>query len=402
MATAGAIFLTGATGFIGGELLRRLLARDPGARIYALVRARDDVEAASRGREVFFKLFQDDRDATEDAKRRVRWVRGDASAAGLGLAPPAADEIAAETTEVFHAAASTEFDLPLEQARAVNFEGARQVCGLAERIARGGRLARLAHFSTAYVAGTRTGRCLPEDLPPDRASAFNNTYERTKAEAERYLRARAGDLPITVLRPSIVVGDSATGRTYNFNVLYYPIKLIHRGALTHIPGYRTTTLDIVPVDYVCDAALALARDPAATGRTFHITADEDAIPLRRFLDIVVDLYNRERARLNQPLLSRVVIPGRLRWRFLSWAIGRRLAGRAKEQFQLFLTYLPYVFTEKRFDATATRAALAGKVAYPPCETYLERIAAYAVTREWGRRVSWDPSLMMESSPSAGT
>ncbi len=387
----GAAFLTGATGFIGAELLRRLLASGADGRIYALVRARDGEEARRRGREALYKLYRDDREATAAASARVSWVRGDATLPGLGLDERTAAEIASECRAFYHAAASTEFTLPLEEARAANVAGTRGVLELAERAARGGRLLRFAHISTAYVAGRKSGRCAPEELPEDGARRFNNTYERTKAEAERLLRARMGDLPITVFRPSIVVGDSRTGRTYNFNVLYYPIKLIHRGALPCVPGLRATTLDIVPVDYVCDAILALARDPAAAGRTYHLTADDDAILLRRFCDLLIDFYNADRARRGAPPLSRVKIVGRLRWRAIAWWQGRRLAGRAKEQFKSFLTYLPYLFTEKRFDARATRAALEGRVAYPPIETYLEKIAEYAVTREWGRRVSWDPA-----------
>jgi thioester reductase-like protein len=386
-----ASFLTGATGFIGTELLRRLLARDADSRVYALVRARDDDQARARGREVLYKIYRDDREATESAKARIVWVRGDARRPLFGIEAARLDEIASEVREVYHAAASTEFTLPLDEARAVNVEGVRGILALAGKIAARGRLERIAHLSTAYVAGRRSGRCVPEDIPEDGEAHFNNTYERTKAEAERLLRERTRDFPITVFRPSIVVGDSRTGRTYNFNVLYYPIKLIHRGVLPCVPGLAATTLDIVPVDYVCDAVLALARDEQAAGRTYHLTADRDAIPLRRFLDDLIAYYNRERARAGQPPFGPVRIVGPLRWRTLAWWTRRRIQGRAKEQFESFCTYLPYLFTEKRFEASATRAELEGRVPYPPIESYLERIAEYAVTREWGRRVSWDLS-----------
>jgi nucleoside-diphosphate-sugar epimerase len=66
-------------------------------------------------------------------------------------------------------------------------------------------------------------------------------------------------VPCTAVRPSIVVGDSVSGRTFNFNVIYLPIKLLQYGLLPLVPGGRSATLDIVLVDYVCDALLALGR-----------------------------------------------------------------------------------------------------------------------------------------------
>ena len=394
-----ASLLTGTTGFIGSEVLRRLLLREPDRRVYALVRAASDADAARRGREVLFKLFFDDEAATADAKGRVRWVRGDLTRPGLGLASAVRDEIVAECDELIHAAASTDWDLPLDEAAAVNVAGVRAIAELAAQSARGPRPARLVHVSTAYVAGRRAGVVHPDELPGP-GGPFNNTYEATKVEAERFLRERMGEMPVTVVRPSIVVGDSGTGRTFNFNVLYFPIKLFYRGLLPVVPGRRSTTLDIVPVDYVCDALLALGRDPAAVGRTFHITADEDAMPLMEFADRIIAFFNERRvvqgqAGSGQPPLRPPKLIGPLRWRVLHWWLRRRLTERPRQQFDAFNLYLPYIMTDKRFVAASTRRALEGRVAYPTIESYILRVAEYAVSREWGRGVSWDPTLLRD-------
>ena len=381
-----ATFLTGTTGFIGSEILRRLLQRERDRRIYALVRAPDDGEAARRGREVLFKLFRDDAAATEDGKRRVRWITGDLAGPGLDLTPGARAEILAECDEIVHAAASTNWDLSFEEAEAVNVAGVLGIVQLAEALARGGGLSRLVHISTAYVAGRRGGVIAPDDLPGPRGP-FNNTYEATKAKAERILRERMRDLPITVVRPSIVVGDSRTGRTFNFNVIYFPLKLMHRGLLPLMPGRRSTTLDIVPVDYVCDATIALGRDAGAAGRTFHLTADDDAIRLTDFADRITAFFN-EQMRQGLPPLRRPRMIGPLAWRAVSWWMGRRLRGKPLRQFEAFNTYLPYILTDKRFRADDTRRALEGRVPYPPIASYLLQVAEYAATREWGREVSW--------------
>jgi long-chain acyl-CoA synthetase len=390
-----ATFLTGATGFIGSEILRRLLRSDHDRRVFVLVRADTSVFAARRGREVLFRLFFEDHEATEDAKRRIRWIPGDLTRPALGMEPDARREIAGECEELIHSAASTDWDLPLEEAEAVNVAGVQAMAELASEANRAGHLRRLVHVSTAYVVGRRNGVIQPEHLPgPD--GPFSNTYEQTKAHAERFLRSRMGELPITVVRPSIVVGDSQTGRTFNFNVIYFPIKLLYRGLLPVVPGRRATTLDIVPVDYVCDALLALGRDASAAGGTFHITADEDAMPVPEFTDRIIGLFNQRRAEGGQPALRRPRLVSPLAWGPIGWWLARRHRGRPRRLLHAFNVYRPYITTEKRFVATSTRRALEGRVAYPTIASYILRVADYAVTREWGKDVSWDPSHLASS------
>ncbi len=101
----------------------------------------------------------------------------------------------------------------------------------------------------------------------------------------------------------------------------------------------------------------------------------------------------ERIGRSRPPLRRPRLIGPLAWRAVRWWYGRRLRGKARRQFDAFNTYLPYILTEKRFVATGTRQALEGRVPYPPVASYILRVADYAVTREWGKDVSWAPSLL---------
>ena len=85
--------------------------------------------------------------------------------------------------------------------------------------------------------------------------------------------------------------------------------------------------------------------------------------------------------------------GPLQWAVLRWWLRRTLPRLPRRQLEAFDKYLPFILSTKRFVATETREALAGRVAYPPIASYLTRVADYAVTREWGDEVSWDPALL---------
>ncbi len=210
------VLLTGATGFIGGELVPRLLRRDDAPTVYCLVRARDAEQLEARRRAL---LAWSAIDAT--AADRVVAIAGDVTRERLGLGD-AYDRLAERVHEIYHAAASTKFDLALEDARAVNCDGAAHVLAFALAARDAGGLRRVHHVSTAYVAGRCAG-VISEAEVPDRPN-FRNTYEQTKWESEQILDPARAEVAITRYRPSIVVGDSHTGRTLHFRVLYDPMR----------------------------------------------------------------------------------------------------------------------------------------------------------------------------------
>jgi thioester reductase-like protein len=237
------ILLTGATGFVGMAVLARLLAA--GHEVHCLIRASDDAEADSRLRAVLQQV-------QAPATGRAVAIAGDLTAPRLGLGQRH-DEIAARVGTVIHSAASVAFDLPIEEARAINVEGTRRVLDFAGAVP---DLQRVAYVSTAYVAGDRRGTVYEDDRE---TGPFRNSYERSKHEAEGVVRASG--LPWTIARPSIIVGESTTGWTASFNVLYAPLRAFAAGAYPVLPARRRSPVDVVPVDYVADAVAALARHP---------------------------------------------------------------------------------------------------------------------------------------------
>jgi long-chain acyl-CoA synthetase len=358
-ATERPILLTGATGFVGMAVLARLLAA--GHEVHCLVRAADDDEAGSRLRAVL------DRVQAPDNGRAVA-VAGDLTAPRLGLGDRH-DEVAARVGSVIHSAASVSFDLPLDEAREINVEGTRRVLDFASKVP---GLTRVAYISTAYVAGDRRGTVYEDEHG---AATFRNSYERSKHEAEAVVRA--SDLPWTIARPSIVVGESTTGWTTSFNVLYGPLRAFSAGAYPVLPARRRSPVDVVSVDYVADAVTALARHPEAVGGTFHLTAGAQASSVGEIMALATGRFDRPAPRL---------VPPRLYRRLVHPLVLRRVAPSTRRLLERSEVYFPYFAMRVRFDDARARALLEPMgIAPTPLGEYFGRIIEFAREARWGKR-----------------
>src|SRR5262249_18746385 len=146
----------------------------------------------------------------------------------------------------------------------------------------------LVHWSTAAVSGKRKGVILEEEL--DEGQSFRNVYEATKFEAEKLARSAARRMPVTVLRPGIIVGDSSTGEIGRLDGPYCLMLFIVQGPLDvglPLPGRGAAPMHLVPIDFVVDAAAALARDERAAGGTYHLT-DPNPFAARQIYDLVAE------------------------------------------------------------------------------------------------------------------
>jgi thioester reductase-like protein len=359
------VLLTGATGFVGGEILARLLRRGD-RHVYALIRADDDERASARLQETIRSLLG----TIDPWSRRATAVAADLEAPDLGLDEARREWLARRTTLVIHSAATISFELGLEESRRVNVEGTRRMLDLAELASACGGLECFTHISTAYVAGDHRGRFGEGDLAV--GQRFRNPYERSKFEAEALVRSRS--LPTQVFRPSIVVGDSNTGWTPAFNVLYFPLRAFAQGNLPVLPTRRSALVDVVPVDYVASAVIALAGRP---GTTYHLVAGDDASEMDEMVELGTSYLKRSRPRLIPPrLYRRVVHPLLVRL----GSARRRRALRRSEQF------FPYFEVGTRYDDGRAREALAPRgIETPPLGSYFNRLMDYAMLAEWGRR-----------------
>jgi len=270
-ASVALALLTGFPGFIGTRLVRRLIVDDPDLGIVALVEGR----MVDRAREV----------AAGIDGRRIEVVAGDIGERDLGLGAQI-ERLRGEVTTVFHLAAIYDLAVPLELAQRVNVEGTGNVldfCAACER------LERHVYVSTAYVAGLRRGVVYEHELVM--GQGFKNHYESTKFQAEAWVRERSHEVPTTIIRPAIVVGDSQTGETQKFDGPYYVLRVIARMGRAPLPqvGRAGAAFNAVPVDFVIDGMVVAARDPGAVGHTLHLV-DPEPVSARELTEVFAREY----------------------------------------------------------------------------------------------------------------
>jgi thioester reductase-like protein len=358
---SGLIFFTGFPGFIGRRLVRDLLERDSGARVAALVEPR----FASAAREAAAALDSE----------RIEIVEGDITERRLGLDDATYERLAAETASAYHLAAIYNLAVPLEVAQRVNVDGTGNVLELCERCQ---KLERLNYVSTAYVAGDRTGVVYEHELAL--GQGFKNHYESTKFQAELWVREAMARVPATIYRPAIVVGDSKTGETQKFDGPYYFLRVISRSVKQGMPipqfGRSGAPFNCVPLDFIVDAMVATADDPAAVGETLHLV-DPDPVSAAE----VARIFSMEYA--GKPPAMRV--PPGLVVNALRFKLVRDLYGDAPGESIRYLNH-PVRFDTRNADEILARNGLR----CPHLEEYVGPIVKFFKEHED------DPALMPAS------
>jgi thioester reductase-like protein len=340
-------FVTGYPGFIGTRLVRRLVEeglRDDG-RLVLLVQPKNAQAAA------------DDLGAL--GAERAEVVEGDIEQMHLGLSGREWKALAADVTDVWHLAARTRLAAVPGELRRVNVDGTRNVLELA-RDAR--RLVRLNHFSTAYVSGDRIGVILEDELAM--SQRFHNPYEETKFQAELLVRRAQADLPATIYRPSIVVGDSRTGEIDRFEGPYALAILLVASPLAvplPLPGDALAPLNVVPVDFVVEAAVSIGRNPAAVGRTVHVV-DPAPLSARRVYEMIAARAGKK--------LPPVSVPARVFQALLQLPLLERLS-------RVHRPAIEYVNHLAIYNCRSLLELLDGTgIRCPPISSYLDRLIEF--------------------------
>jgi len=369
------ILITGATGFLGRNILFRLLEDDTKSRLCLLTRGRKGVSPRDRIHRILSTRY--DVEQTKAYEKRIDLILGDVTWKHFGMDDRAYTRLAWNVVRIIHAAASVSFNLPLDMARNINVEGTKNLLEFAVASQKSGSLKRVDYVGTAYVAGKRSGVVTENEL--DVGQAFNNTYEQTKCEAEKLVRERWGDVPVAIHRPSIIVGESSTGRTSSFNVMYFPLKLYARGIWRWIPGSPDVPVDIVPVDFICNAMDSIAKDPNTVGCCFHLTASKNATTIGQGARLAQSYFDGKPVRFIPPLVYMNTIHP---------LVGMVTFGRLRDTLMnKGALYLPYFMNKLQFDNRNAQAILEKNgIEVPKVEEYFSRIFQFCIDTDWGKNL----------------
>lgn len=276
------VFLTGFPGFLGSALVERLLERHDEGTVTCLIQAKYASEAEQRRAEI------DDR-VDADAAARVDLVEGDITDPELAVDDYGG--LAADADEVYHLAAI--YDLTMDRApgKAVNIDGTRHMVAFAAAA----DADRFHYVSSVVVAGDYEGRFTEEML--QEGQSFHNYYESTKHMAEVAVRERMDEVPTTIYRPGVAVGDSETGETQKYDGMYAFVEgLVEQGDNAVIPapkGASEGEFNVVPRDYIVDAISYLSGIEESEGKTYHL-ADPDPPPTTELIKTLGEAAGKDR------------------------------------------------------------------------------------------------------------
>ena len=355
--------LTGATGLVGGGLMR-FLREDPDRRLFVLARpgAASDVLAP-------------------DSRTTV--LRGDLTRPQLGLDGSCQEMLACEVAEIVHCAADIRFGLPLETARAVNTTATQALLSLARRCR---KLEKFTHVSTVYVAGRATG--VFGETPLRHGEGFYNTYQQSKYEAEQLVVAAMLDIPAVIVRLSSLIGDSRSGRVCQFNHVHQLMRLLPHNVLPIVPGLSTARIDLVPTDWAIPALAHVVQGGFRAGSVYQICAGPDrSLGLSEMIDLTVRAYeSHPEGRRWLPIrVPRLVSVGE----FEAYVERRRSeSDRLLNELLRVLSYfVPHLGVYQAFANRKTLEVLqtAGLGTPPPIRSYYEKVVHYGLQTGWRER-----------------
>jgi nucleoside-diphosphate-sugar epimerase len=349
------VFLTGASGLLGTELLRLI----DGAKVFALVRREDQ--------------------ARELAARGIRPVLGDLSRERLGISDRDRHDIVSSVTDIIHAAADIRFDLTLAESRAVNLFGVQEMLELAFSCR---RLEKFLHVSTVYVNGHRQG--VFAEAPVPHGQRFVNYYQQSKFEAEGLVLEAMRRIPAAIYRLSLVIADSVDGNVSQYNYFHHLLRWLPGSPLPVIPGDPNVLVDLVPNDWVAAALAHLFTNRFAAGSIRHLCAGPElSIRLAEAMERICRVVeshpsNRSGRRIETPQL-------------VSLGEYNRFLGNCRDAEIAALADLVghhvrlLAIRQVHLNALATEELKGSGVAPPDPISCLQNTTRFCLDTQWGRK-----------------
>lgn len=364
-------FVTGATGAVGSALIP-LLLKKPETHIWALMRADSKAHLQQRLDELI-AFWELDVNQAQKARRRITPLQGDTDQPHFALADEVYTEISQHCTHIIHCAGVVRMNLALEIAQTHAVGATKNIVELALTCRTGGKLQKIEFVSTVGVGGRLPG-ILPETWITQ-PRTFHNTYEQAKAEAEDYLREQIElhHLPVTVHRPSMVVGNSQTGKIIHYQIFYHICEFLSgRRTFGLLPKLGDAQLDTVPVDYVASIIYWSSSQTDLNGKILHIcSGPEHSIKLVELQRLTRRCFSEQGKCL--PLLISLPIGmfnGVLK---ILTPIFNEKVRRTIKTFPFFLDYLA---DRQTFGISQTQILLTEKYAafrMPVYQNYLENV-----------------------------
>ncbi len=349
------VFMTGFPGFLGSQLVKRLLARYPAdVTITCLIQQKFRTQAMQR-------VAQIDGESPGWGERVVL-VEGDITQPELSLNESQISQLQNEIIEIYHLAAVYALGVSRDLAMRVNVNGTRHMLRFAEQCP---HLQRFQYVSTCYISGRHNGLFTEHDL--QNGQKFNNYYEETKFLAEVEVQhALDNGLPVTIYRPAIVVGDSQTGETQKYDGPYYAFQWIMRqGSVAVLPdfgGAERYEVNVIPRDYVVDAIDYLSAQEKSLGQVYHIS-DPQPLTVKEITNVMSEAMEKR--------IVGVRMPG--------WLVKNALKKvPGLYQFVRMEPAMVDYFTQPtRYTCKNTLRDLAGSgVTCPPFESYVGNLLAF--------------------------
>ena len=347
------ILLTG-TGTIGRELLLEFV-RGTANKIFVLMRDKGKRDAKARANLLFEKL-----ELTQEETSRIEILRGDAAQKDFALDAEIIAKLTKELDFIVHTAAATSLTADEILCETANVGGTKNALSLAENCLKNGKLRCFVHLSTAFVAGAAEAdlHLIPENDLPDAPKHFN-FYEKSKYEAEKLVWAQMkSGFPATIFRPAMVVGDTETGWTRDFNVIYPLVRILATGYIKSFPADSNGFVHLSPINFVVRAIAESLEKDWTRGACFNLTASSPPT--------VADLFACESFFPDGAARPQLCSPDKFDW--------QNCAARERELLESAAFCLPY-FNSRLLFETANAARL---VTLPKIDAdYLNLLGRYA-------------------------
>lgn len=355
------IFITGATGTIGSRVIADLL-KDKTTKLSLLIRAKNSGQANLK----VTKLLEFWNVDVSQLKR-IKVVLGDITQTNLGIDTKKYNDLIKDTTHIIHMASALKLNMTKKQARTIILESTKEIVKLSKKCE---KFVRFNYMSTMEVSGNLSGTIKEEFITQKRK--FLNTYEMAKSETEEFLKSEIEEgLPVTIYRPSMVVGDSMTGKTFTFQSFYRMMNDIFINPKSSIiPGSKSFNLDTIPVNYISEAIVTLYDNPDAKNKIFNLVSGVNSTDFETLLKIVPKSVSKN-LYITNPKIK--LISPKIVYTVLS-ILQYLTFGKLKKEIKINLIFIKFFFLRVKFDNTNLKTI--AKINVPPIKNYLDNLLIY--------------------------